>query len=459
MKRAASKSLVSWFKNPNRKPMVLRGARQVGKSTLVQLFAHENQLDLMEVNLERHLYLNDIFKTYDIDKILKELQAVCGKRLHSSTLIFLDEIQAAPEALACLRYFKEDRPDIAVIAAGSLLEFTLADHSFSMPVGRIEYRHLGPMSFKEFLQEISPELIVYLEEIHWNQAIPEAAHLKLLDKLREYVFVGGMPEAVKVYKASSSLQDVQEVHRSINDTYQDDFAKYAQRKDLVLLQKIFRTVPSFLGQKVKYSNISREHRALEVRGAIDLLVKARVFHEVFASSCSGLPLDAQVNHKILKLISLDIGLLNYQSGLDWMAINSMSEKQLINEGILAEQLVGQQLLADLEMKKKPQLIYWLREGRSANAEVDYVYSRANYIIPIEVKSGKSGSLKSLQQFMFLKPSQLALRFDLNPISMQHVNCKVKISGSIEEVDFPLLSLPLYAIEELPRLIDEYRTLR
>ena len=140
-----------------------------------------------------------------------------------------------------------------------------------------------------------------------------------------------------------------------------------------------------------------------------------------------------------------------------MAINALTDQQLINKGFLAEQLVGQQLLVDPEMRKKPSLTYWLREGKTANAEVDYVYSRANYIIPIEVKSGTAGSLKSLQQFMHLKESQLAVKFDQNPASMQEVNCRIKNGGGIRDVRFPLLSLPLYAVEELPRLIDEFRS--
>ena len=457
MKRFAIKDLIHWFERSNRKPMVLRGARQVGKSTLVRMFAKERELDLMEINLERFLYLDDIFKTYDLNKVLKELEAICGKKINESTLIFLDEIQATPQGIACLRYFKEDRPDIAVIATGSLLEFTLADHSFSMPVGRIEYRHLGPMSFKEFLEELSPELTAYVEDVHWAKPIPMGAHLKLQEKLREYMYVGGMPDAVKLYGESGSLQDVQEIQRSICETYQDDFAKYARQKDLALLQKIFRSLPTIAGQKVKYSNISQEHRAVEVRNAIELLVKARVFHEVSSSSCSGLPLNAQINTKVFKLISLDIGIFNFLCGLDWLAINALTDQQLINKGFLAEQLVGQQLLVDPEMRKKPSLTYWLREGKTANAEVDYVYSRANYIIPIEVKSGTAGSLKSLQQFMHLKESQLAVKFDQNPASMQEVNCRIKNGGGIRDVRFPLLSLPLYAVEELPRLIDEFRS--
>lgn len=455
MKRFAEAQLQKWFGKKRRKPLVVRGARQVGKSTLIRQFAAKHELALHEINLERHIHLDDVFKTLDIDVILKELEAICGVNIQKSgSLLFLDEIQATPHAIQALRYFYEDRPDIPVIAAGSLLEFTLSDHQYSMPVGRIEYYHLGPMTFKEFLSEIEPGLVQYISKFDFETGIPVSAHRKLLKRQREYLFVGGMPEAVLAYGETGSLLDVSEVHASIVDTYQDDFSKYAKQKDLALLRTVFRFIPRSVGKKVKYSNISREHRSKNLKMCIELLTNARICHQVFHSNCSGIPLDADISSKTYKLIFMDVGLVNHMCGVDWIMIQAMDERNLINEGAVAEQFIGQHLLHT--DGKAPRLCYWLRESKSANAEVDYVISRGNWILPIEVKAGKSGSLKSLQQFVLQKNTEFAIRFDLNEPSIQNVSHTTRLKTENKSADYTFLSLPLYLVEELPRLMDHMR---
>ena len=183
--RHAEHHLKEWYRSRRRKPLVLRGARQVGKSTLVRQFAANNELVLAEINLERHLYLDAVFKTLDLERIIYELEAVAGQKINSAdTILFLDEIQGTPHAIQALRYFYEDRPHIPVVSAGSLLEFTLADHHFSMPVGRITYYHLGPLTFKEFLSAVSPDLEKYLSGFKLGEEIPMAAHKKLLNRQR-----------------------------------------------------------------------------------------------------------------------------------------------------------------------------------------------------------------------------------------------------------------------------------
>ncbi len=394
MDRIAENYLGKWIRRKRRKPLVLRGARQVGKSTLVRQFALKNQMALNEINLERHLYIDEIFKTLDIDGIIKELDAIIGANIQkSNSLLFLDEIQATPYALQALRYFYEDKPHLPVIAAGSLLEFTLSDHYFPMPVGRIEYYHLGPMSFKEFLNAIEPELTRYISSCNIQEDIPFSAHQKLLKRQREYMFIGGMPEAVLAYKESKSFAEVSDVHKSITDTYQDDFSKYAKQKDLALMQRVFRYIPRSIGKKIKYSNISREQRSKDLKTIIELLSKARICHKIFHSHCSGIPLYADIDERTYKLIFMDVGMANHICGNDWISIKSLNERELVNEGALAEQFIGQHLTTI--KNEAPRLTYWLRESKSANAEVDYVVSQGNLILPIEVKAGKSGSLKSL----------------------------------------------------------------
>jgi predicted AAA+ superfamily ATPase len=450
--RSAEKHLDAWYQKRGRKPLVIRGARQVGKSTLVRRFAGNKGLVLNEINLERHLYLDTIFKSLDMDLIIKEMDGLTGRNLQApGSILFLDEIQATPHAIQALRYFYENKPDIPVICAGSLLEFALADHHFSMPVGRIEYYHLGPLTFGEFLNAVEPRMVSYCTGFHVNHDIPATAHEKLLNRQREYLFVGGMPEAVSEYVEKGGLTDVTAVHRSIAETYQDDFSKYARQKDLVLLQKVFRQIPRIIGQKIKYSNISKEEKSREVKSIIDLLVKARVCHQVFHSHCSGVPLMADINENVYKLLFMDVGMAAFLTGLDWIALRALDDPALVNEGKLAEQFVGQHLINPFE---PPRLTYWLREAKSANAEVDYVTASGNQVLPIEVKAGKSGALKSLQQFALCKHASMCIRFDLNPPNIGQITHAARVS---DPITCTLLSLPLYLVEELPRLLEEIRS--
>ena len=454
--RAAIKYVTRWLVKKRRKPLILRGARQVGKSTLVRLFAKSANLSLREINLEKHLFLDDIFKTLDMEIIIRELEALVRSTINTpGTLLFLDEIQATPHALQALRYFYEEYPDLPVITAGSLLEFTLADHSFSMPVGRVEYYHLYPLTFREFLAVIKPTLLPYLDTLSPTaDAIPLTAHQHLLKRLRDYFFVGGLPEAVLSFSEDQSLLEASAVHRSIVSTYQDDFSKYAKQNDLLLIQKIFNYIPKALGQKIKYTNISRDHRSAQVKRGISLLTKARICHQIRHSHCSGIPLAAESSDTVYKMLFMDIGLANHICGIDWRTMAAFDDQQLVNEGGIAEQFIGQHLIDISAGLEKPSLYYWLREKKSANAEVDYVIAHGNRVLPVEVKAGTSGSLKSLHQFVFSKNTKLAVRFDLNPASLQQVEHTIRTAKGNEQVNFSLLSLPLYGVQELGRIVGD-----
>ncbi|MFO7535654.1 MAG: AAA family ATPase [Kiritimatiellia bacterium] len=447
--RNAELHLKHWLDKKRRKPLVLRGARQVGKSTLVRQFAAHHGLILNEINLEKHLRLDEVFKSLDIKKIVLELEGLVGRNIFGGGLLFLDEVQATPHALAALRYFYEELPDLPVIAAGSLLEFALAKHSFSMPVGRVEYHHIGPVSFSEFIACKEPDLNPWRAAAARFEEIPETAHQRLLARLREYLFVGGMPEAVLEFLESGSLSEVQEVQRSIVETYQDDFAKYAQQAELVRLQRVFGKIPRHIGRKIKYANLSRDERSREIKACVELLSRAHVCQKVIASHCSGLPLSAETAEDTYKLIFMDVGIVNYLCGGRWKDISEASGQVLVNEGPLAEQFVGQHL-AYLG-RDKPELHYWLREGRANNAEVDYVIAKGSRILPVEVKAGAGGSLKSLQQFVLEKKSMQAIRFDLNRPSKMMINAKARSGDTVVDVQVELMSLPLYAVESLAGL--------
>ena len=453
MYRIAEQNLLSWHQEGTRKPLIIRGARQVGKSTLVRNFAKNTKLTLYEINLERYPKLENVFASFDIKLIIRELSAILKNEIIlENSILFLDEIQITPSAIQALRYFYEELPSLAVIAAGSLLEFVLADHNFSMPVGRVEYLHLYPMSFEEFLLAKQENyLLGLIKNYSWQEDIAQGAHSQLFNFFREYLIVGGMPEAVKVFVESQNLEKVNKVHDSIIATYQDDFGKYAKNKDLLRLHNIFNYVPRAIGEKIKYVNISREDQAREMKFAIDLLSKARVITKSYHSDCSGIPLSVDINTNVYKLFFLDVGLANRICGLSWIDVIKLDELRLINEGAIAEQFIAQHLLLNRRSYEQPNLFYWLREQKSVNAEVDFVTNIGKEIVPIEVKSGKSGTLKSLMQFVYTKKAKYGVRFDLNLPSIQEINHLLKQEKEVVEVKYKLLSLPLYLVGQLQRL--------
>ncbi len=459
MRRLQEENLSSWLQQARRKPLILRGARQVGKSTLVRTFAKDKGLDLAEINLERHPRLGPIFQTKDLTKIVPELESLLGRRLQDGkTLLFLDEIQAVPESLPALRYFFEERPSLPVIAAGSLLEFVLSDHDFSMPVGRVGYLHLGPMTFFEFLAALREDyLLELLRGYRVGQVFPEMAHQKLLERQRQYLFVGGMPECVLAFQETGSLEEARVVHRSIIQTYQDDFAKYSRAgHERGLLHRIIEVIPKLIGKKTKYVQISREDHSRTIRAALQLLIQSRLLTPAYHTDCA-VPLRANQDESISKLFFVDVGLLNSLCGLDWRSLSRLNERELIHEGGLAEQFVAQHLAYWEQGEEAPHLNYWLRESRSENAEVDFVVARGNRILPIAIKSGKSGRIRSVQQLVRSKGFDLVFRFDLNPPSVQDIHHKLTgPQASGPPVRYRLASFPLYMAELARDLLAQFR---
>jgi len=446
--------LSDWLGKTTRKPLVIRGARQVGKSTLVELFASLHQLALRCVNLERHPDLAGIFSTKNPEKIIQQIEFLPKMGgIGAGTLLFLDEIQAIPEAIPALRYFYEDMPELPVVSAGSLLEFALTDHVFSMPVGRIQYLHMGPMTFSEFLSAVGEERLKnFITGYEPGQEIGEIVHQRLLQLLRSYYYIGGMPEAVAVFADSHSYKNVSEVHSSIIDTYRDDFPKYIGSRNMNRMLRVFNFAARNVGVKIKYSNISPQDQSATIKKDIELLAMARVIGKVMHSHCSCLPLQADVNEKVYKLLFLDVGLMNAVCGMDWRSLSQLDEKQLINQGAIAEQFVGQHLQAMLSDKPNRELNYWLREGCRANAELDFVVALGGNLIPIEVKSGTTGTLKSLHQFMGMKQAPFAVRFDTNLPAVHQVNTVVMVNKQRKQVHYQLISLPLYLVERLEDIV-------
>lgn len=458
MNRKILKDLQEWLISSSRKPLVLRGARQVGKTWLVRYLAEQSGKVLIELNFERRANLISLFQTQDPKIILRNLGASLGLEINlEKSILFLDEIQAAPELLAQLRWFAEELPELAVIAAGSLLEFVLKDHAFSMPVGRINYQYLEPMSFDEFLMALGQKkLLEYLEDLK-DFNIPEALHQKLIEYFKEYLIVGGMPAAVSSWITEQSLIKVNQIHHDLLATYRDDFAKYKGRLNLNKLDEVLLAVPKMIGEKFMFSRVSPgggvgSNNSAMIKQIINLFEKARLCHSVLSTSANGVPLGAEVKSKFFKEIFIDVGLCNSLLGLSLNQINQVHEINLVNQGGVAEQVVGQLLRTIEPAYKEPALYYWVREEKNANSELDYVLAFENKIIPIEVKTGVSGSLKSLHYFMEVKKYKFAVRINSDLPSLMDV----KIAGrEIESVEYQLLSLPFYLIGHLPRLIKKF----
>jgi uncharacterized protein len=451
MKRKIVIQLIDWFNKKDRKPLIIRGARQVGKTWLVRHLAKVLDLDLLELNFERDPKFKVLFEDNDPQKVVLRLETLFNRNIDSTkSLLFLDEIQNAPELLAKLRWFAEEKPELAVIATGSLLDFSLDEHQFSMPVGRLNYMYLEPMSFEEFLEALEQrKLCDLLSNFKLGERIPEEIHDRLWQFLRDYIFVGGMPAAVNCWVQKKSMFSVSEMQQNILQTYRDDFSKYAKRISLERLDEVFRIVPKLLGKKFKYSFINKEVRVELLKKALNLLCKARVCHKVFATSANGIPIDAEVKENMFKVIFLDVGLVSAAMGLSLVTKSELENIRLINEGGIAEQLVGQLLRTIPPHYINPILYYWVREKSGAESEIDYVIQHDAKIIPIEVKSGTTGTLRSLHNFMQAKSLKKAVRFNADYPSFTEVKVNDQ-SGNL--IQYELISLPLYFTEQIDRFV-------
>lgn len=451
--------LFQWSIRSSRKPLIIRGARQVGKSTLVRQFASAENFSLLEINFERNPEYKEVFASKDPIQILSAINLLTGIKITAGkTLLFLDEIQAAPEALAALRYFYEEQPDLHVLAAGSLLEFTLADAQFSMPVGRVEYFHLGPMQFEDFLVAMGQEhLAQYLKSLSLEDIrkmrMLKPVHERCMNLLKQYWIVGGLPEAVALYARDRDFGELARVQQNIVATYRDDFNKYSQAKLKNHVQMVFDRLPAMVGRKFKYTQVSRDHRARELSDALNQLCMARIATKVYHTSANGVPLGAEINERLFKTLYMDIGLMCAALKLNVLDLDK-DNISLINNGALAEQFVGQHLMYNEPYYTAPSLYYWVREAKSSAAEIDYLITSGSEIIPIEIKAGTTGSLKSLHQFLKEKKRNFGLRFNADVPSL--LNDSKKLTNGTA-INYDLLSLPLYMLGRTQSLISDFLT--
>ena len=446
--RIIDRYLSEWAARPVHKPILLRGARQVGKSTAVQHLG-ETFKYYVEINLEKQAsYKNLFLKDLNVKHIVPQMAAMSGIPIvPNETLLFIDEIQESTEAIMALRYFKEDMPDLHVIAAGSLLEFVLDDIS-TFGVGRIHSMYMFPMTFDEFLMANGEHLLMEARShTNVNAPLPTPLHDKLVGLIRTFMLVGGMPEAVAKWVETHDFLQCQEVQDDIITGYEADFPKYKKKVDPQLLIATLKSA---------YSRVPGEYKTAEVKKALNLLIKAGILIPVTHTSGNGLPLGDEADESIRKILLLDTGLmlrlLNMTMG-DTSVITTQiltaSAADLVNKGPLAEMLAGLELLHYLTPNLRHELYYWVRQARNSTAEIDYLLSRDLKVLPFEVKAGVQGGMKSLWDFMREKKLYRAVRCSLENFGkFDYID--VKAEGAVRHVDiYPLYAMSQFTLRELP----------
>ncbi len=438
MFRLISKDLSLWYRRKDRKPLLLRGARQVGKTWAVRELARAEGVPLMEINFELRPEAKQAFSSLDPENILRTLSLLGFPSVVPGTgILFLDEIQDCPQAIASLRYFHELLPELHVVGSGSLLEFALDDEVFPMPVGRVDFLWMYPMGFSEFLAARgNHSLSQAVADYDIAAPMPEIVHKKALEELRGYLFCGGMPEAVLAWTDGGDATSCRRVHWSLMQGYRQDFRKYAPKVNAQLAEKLFLKAPGMVGGRFKYAHIDSEVRSAEVKAAVEALERAGILRRVLHTSGSGLPLSTDENDRISKLVFLDVGLVHARLGIDADLIQN-PDLLAIHRGAIAEQFVAQELLANASPDHPCDLHFWVREAKNSQAEVDYLVAAGSRVLPIEVKSGADGRMKSLRSFLSSHPA--------SPLGV-----RLHVGQPHREPD--VLHLPLYAAGAVERIV-------
>jgi uncharacterized protein len=439
-KRLALSKLHEWKNQTDRKPLILRGARQVGKTTLVEIFAKEYK-QFIELNLDK-IEEREIFeKNQTFDEILSAIFLIKGKtKSIKSTLIFIDEIQNSHRAVEILRYFYEEARNIHVIAAGSLLE-SLIDKTINFPVGRVEYLVIRPCNFIEFLLASGD---IQAEELLHQIPFPNYGHDILMKKFKQFLLIGGMPEIVNKYIKTNDIQSLSSTFDSLLASYIDDVEKYSKNKSSTnIITHVIRNSFVYASDRIKFNNFGNsDYRSREVGEVFRTLEKTLLMQLVYPVTSEKLPIHPDLK-KTPKLQLLDTGLVNYFAGMQTQVFNSVNISD-IYEGKISEHIVGQEIIA---LKASPlfKLNFWTKEKKESNAEIDFILPYEGLIIPIEVKTGASGRLRSLHQFIDISPHPFAVRVYSGKLSIDK-------DKTINGKSYYLLNLPFYLLGKLEEYI-------
>jgi len=415
--RRIDAELLAWKKSQTRKPLLVRGARQVGKSTAIRNLAKDFAY-FIEINFEEQPMYQDLFaRTPGIHELIEQLAIITQTEIiEGQTLIFLDEIQASLPAISLLRYFYEKKPDLHVIAAGSLLEFALAELP-SFGVGRVRSLFMYPLSYREFLGALNEKMLIRaLQQSNSSRPIQPILHEKLNVYFKKFLIIGGMPQAVHTYVTKGNLLEIQRILDDLIIAIQADFAKYKRKIPPTNIQSVFESVVKQVGSKYKYSNESTSLSNPAVKQVLDLLEMAGLVYRVTHSSSNGIPIGAETNTKKVKLMIFDTGIYQRILGLDIASLLWKNDFDVVNKGNIAELFVGLELLKSNDVYEKTALYYWHREAKNSQAEVDFVIQIQDKIIPVEVKAGTKGSMQSLYLFLDEKKSTFGIRLSMENFS-------------------------------------------
>ncbi len=431
--------LKKWKNKTNRKPLILEGARQVGKTSAVLMFGEKHFKNVININLEKLEYktlfqnemsLNDVIKTIEI-KFNQEI-------IPGETLIFFDEIQNSPTLIKQIRFFKEEKPKIHVIATGSLLGPMLKKYGFSFPVGRVEYAYMYPLDFFEFLKaNNNKEILKYLKEISFNETIPDGIHKQAMDLFYKYTMIGGMPEIVQLFIQGKN-KELKNAYSSLFTAYSEDAHKYSSLEKSIYINHVINKAPFSVGNTITYNRFGDSNfGSKNMKYAFSALEKAMLLHQIPTTQSKALPLKPKTRPKS-KLFFLDVGLVNYQRGIQE---NNLEIKDLnhFHRGEIAEQVVAQNIISQF-INQPYKIMYWRKPPQKGEAEIDFCLNKNGKILGIEVKSGKTGHLKSLYQFSNAVKNNQIIRIYSGELKKE---TKTKQNKS-------LLSIPFYLT---PRILD------
>lgn len=462
MDRHATKYLQQWMDTAKRKPLVLRGARQVGKTWMVRDLAQRNSRDLIEINFERNPSMSQCFESNDPQIVLKQI-AVETQRVGGidpqTSFLFLDEVQAFPEALAKLRWFYEEMPDLPVVAAGSLLEFTLANFEYSMPVGRISFQNVEPLGFDEYLQAHKKKPL-YDEIQAWRAAsaitpVTPIVHKQATQMYARYIMVGGMPEIVCADIEGENSSVIRELQEDLLASYRADFSKYNGRINESIIDQMLSVSAQTIGQKFVAARAGGGLNPVQARAGLRLLTQAHLCTMITHTAATGIPLASERKNKFQKIALLDIGmmhaLVNTPSRIAFPDVETLTPAA---RNRIAEQMTTQSIRRLGSPSGDPRaLFYWVHEGGSGRSgEIDYIIELNGMVVPLELKSGASGSMKSLHLFMHKRKLSFAIRVDGNPPSIMQVNVKTTEGNA---VSYTLLSIPLYLLWNIEKIVENF----
>jgi len=423
LSRKIDSELLSWMQESGRKPLLLRGARQVGKSSAVrQLAGHFDHF--LEINFELDKNARELFAKSDLSphRLCQELAAIYATPvIPGKTLLFLDEIQSSLPAISSLRFFYERYRDLHVVAAGSLLEFALQELS-SFGVGRLRSMFMYPMCFFEFLNACNQQLLIQaVQNANCKNPLSEVLHKKVNEYLRKFLILGGMPEVVSVYVTTNDLLSCQRILDDLVISLRADFSKYREKVPSLQISAVFDSVAAQMGKKFVFSNVSKDYTHKQLKEGLELLKMSGLVIPVTHSAANGVPLGAEIDVKKQKMFFLDTGIFQRLLGLplkqsfipDLLISDDFS---LVNKGSIAELFIGLEILKSASCYEQKSLYYWHRENKSSNAEVDFVVQTGKDIIPIEVKSNTKGAMQSMRLFLEEKHSPFGIRTSLENFS-------------------------------------------